>query len=271
VDTGPLLEREVAARAGLGWVGKNTNLLNKEWGSWFFLGEVLTSLELDYDQPATAHCGTCTRCLTACPTGAFIAPYVLDARRCISYLTIELKGPIPRDLRPLIGNLIFGCDICQDVCPWNIKHARPTGVPKVPKVPKVPEARDHGSRITDHGSPPEPAFQPRPGLDAPELIPLLKLTPEEFNEKFRSSPIRRAGRRGLRRNVAVALGNSGDPAAIPTLCEALHDPDPLIRGHAAWALGRLGGKEARLALEEALEVEEDEWVREEIEEALRGH
>jgi|YNPNPStandDraft_1061719.scaffolds.fasta_scaffold39537_2 epoxyqueuosine reductase len=236
VDTGPLLEREWAARAGLGWVGKNTNLLNKRWGSWFFLGEILTSLELDYDVPTSAHCGTCTRCLQACPTGALVAPYVLDARRCISYLTIELRGPIPRDLRPGMGNWIFGCDLCQEVCPWNRRHARPTG---------------------------EPAFRPRPGLEAPALLPLFHLTPEEFEVQFAGSPLRRAGRRGLRRNIAVALGNSGDPEAIPALRRALRDPEPLIRGHAAWALGRFAGA-GKVALQEALAGEEDPWVREEI-------
>lgn len=240
VDTGPLLEREWAARAGLGWIGKNTNLLNKQWGSWFFLGEILTSLELDYDRPASAHCGACTRCLEACPTQALVAPYVLDARRCISYLTIELKGPIPRELRPLLGNWIFGCDLCQEVCPWNCKHARPT---------------------------PEPAFQPRPGLSVPALIPLLRLTPAEFVAMFSNSPLRRAQRRGFLRNVAVALGNSGDPGAIPALHQALRDPEPLIRGHAAWALGRLGG--AASALQKALKAEEEEWVREEIALALQ--
>jgi len=241
VDTGPLLEREIAARAGLGWFGKNTHLLNQRWGSWFFLGEVLTSLELAYDEPVSAHCGSCTRCLAACPTGALVAPYVLDARRCISYLTMELKGPIPRELRPRMGNRIFGCDVCQEVCPWNRKHARPTA---------------------------EPAFQPRAGLAAPELIPWLRLTPEGFQERFRGSPIRRAKRRGLLRNVCVALGNSGDPAAVPALTDALRDPEPLVRGHAAWALGQLGGEGTRQALAQALAVEREPWVRTEIRAAL---
>jgi epoxyqueuosine reductase len=242
VDTGPLLERDLAQRAGLGWFGKNTNLLHRRLGSYFFLGALLVGLELAPDVPATAHCGTCRRCLDACPTGAFVAPYVLDARRCISYLTIELKGPIPRDLRPLIGNWIYGCDICQEVCPWNRK-APPTE---------------------------EPAFGPRDGLQAPELIPLLRLTEAEFRERFRGSPIKRAKRRGLLRNVAVALGNARDPAAIPALREALRDAEPLVRGHAAWALGRLGGPEANAALQAAAREEEDPYARDEIEAALKA-
>jgi epoxyqueuosine reductase len=236
VDTGPLLERDLAQRAGLGWWGKNTNLLHRDLGSYFFLGALLLGLELEPDTPTTAHCGTCRRCLVACPTNAFVAPYVLDARRCISYLTIELKGPIPRELRPLMGTWIYGCDICQEVCPWNRK-----------------------APATD-----EPAFQPRGDLAAPELIPLLRITDEEFRERFRGSPIKRTKRRGLLRNVAVALGNIGDPAAVPALREALSDPEPLVRGHAAWALGRLGSPEARAALEAAISKETDAYVRSEL-------
>jgi epoxyqueuosine reductase len=242
VDAGPLLERDLAARAGLGWFGKNTMLLHRTLGSYFFLGALLLALDLDPDAPTTAHCGSCTRCLTGCPTGAFVAPYVLDARRCLSYLTIELKGSIPRELRPLIGDWIFGCDICQEVCPWNRKA--PAGV--------------------------EPALRSRGGLDAPELIPLLAMTDEEFRVRFKGHPIKRAKRRGLLRNVAVALGNSGDGRAIPALAAALRDYEPLVRGHAAWALGELAGEEARRALAAALETETDEWVREEIRFALRN-
>ncbi len=236
VDTGPILERELAWRAGLGWPGKNTNLINRHVGSWLFLSAILLDRVLAYDEPATAHCGTCTRCLVACPTGAFVAPGVLDARRCISYLTIELRGAIPRELRPLMGTHIFGCDICQAVCPWNRR------------APVSSES----------------AFQPRAGFAAPELIPLLSLSEEEFREQFRGSPIRRAKRRGFLRNVAVALGNLQDPRAIPPLARALCDPEPLIRGHAAWALGHIGGLSARRYLHAALATECEAGVRQEI-------
>jgi epoxyqueuosine reductase len=236
VDTGPILERELAWRAGLGWPGKHTNLINRRLGSWLFLGAVLLDRELVYDVPAAAHCGTCTRCLVACPTGALVAPGVLDARRCISYLTIELRGPIPRELRPLLGTHIFGCDICQAVCPWNRK------------APETSEA----------------AFWPRAGYAAPELLPLLGLSEAEFRQRFRGSPIWRAKRRGFLRNVAVALGNLRDPRAIPALQQALHDAEPLIRGHAAWALGRIGGPRARQALQAALAAEGAPEVRQEI-------
>lgn len=241
VDTGPLLERDLARRAGLGWFGKNTMLIHPRQGSYFFLGALLLDLPLAPDEPFTReHCGTCTRCLDACPTGAFVAPHVLDARRCISYLTIELRGPIPRELRPLMGDWIFGCDICQEVCPWNRK-----------------------APLSD-----EPAFRPRSGFSTPELIPLLSLTQEEFSARFKASPIKRAKRRGLLRNVAVALGNAGDRAAVPALAAALHDPEPLVRGHAAWALGRLGGSDAVAALVKAGAEEGDPEVMEEITLAL---
>jgi epoxyqueuosine reductase len=240
VDTGPILERELAWRAGLGWPGKHTNLINRRLGSWLFLGAILLDRELVYDAPATAHCGTCTRCLVACPTGALVAPGVLDARRCISYLTIELRGAIPHTLRPLMGTHIFGCDICQAVCPWNRQ---------------APESA-------------ELAFWPRAGYAAPELLPLLSLSEAEFQGRFRSSPIRRAKRRGFLRNVAVALGNLRDPRAIPALQHALGDSEPLIRGHAAWALGRIGGLVARQALHTALVAERTPDVRQEIVGAL---
>ncbi|HIE51964.1 MAG TPA: tRNA epoxyqueuosine(34) reductase QueG [Armatimonadetes bacterium] len=242
VDTGPLLEREWAVRAGLGWFGKNTQVLNQQWGSWFFLGEVLTSLELTPDGPMAAHCGTCTRCLSACPTGALRAPYLLDARRCISYLTIELKGPIPRNLRSQLGNWIFGCDECQEVCPWNQRRAR------------FPAAS---------------TFHPRPDLARPDLLELLNLTPAEFNRRFRDSPLRRTKRRGLLRNLCVALGNSGDRRAVPALIRALGDAEPLVRAHAAWALGQLGGSEALTALRRARRGEADPLVREEIAQATK--
>jgi epoxyqueuosine reductase len=240
IDTGPILERELAWRAGLGWPGKNTNLINRRQGSWLFLGAILLDRELVYDTPASAHCGTCTRCLVACPTGALVAPGVLDARRCIAYLTIELRGPIPPELRPLMGTHIFGCDICQAVCPWNRQ------------APVSSEA----------------AFLPRAGYAAPELIPLLRLSEEGFRLRFRGSPIRRAKRRGFLRNVAVALGNLRDPRAIPALQAALGDPEPLIRSHAAWALGRIGGRGVRQALDEALKTERKTEVRAEISAAV---
>ena len=243
VDTGPLLERELAARAGLGFVGRNTNLIHPRLGSWLFLGEVLLSTEV----PGTARpaaegtCGQCTRCLEACPTAAFPQPYVLDARRCISYLTIELKGPIPRPFRAALGNRIFGCDICQEVCPWNRQFAQPTA---------------------------EPEFQPGKDGMAPSLLELMALDETAFQRRFQGSPIKRAKRRGLLRNVAVALGNWGDPAAVPVLSQALSDAEPLIRGHAAWALGRIGSRQARGALEQRCAVEDDAWVREELDLAL---
>ncbi len=242
VDTGPVLERPVGVMAGLGFQGKNTLLIHPRQGSWFFLGEILVDVELEYDQPPEkGGCGGCTRCLQACPTNAFVGPHVLDARRCISYLTIELKGPIPRELRPLMGNHIYGCDVCQEVCPWNVRWGQFTS---------------------------EPAFAPRPGNVAPELLDLIALNDEGFRDRFRKSPIKRTKRRGLLRNVAVALGNWGDPRAVPALIKALGDHEPLIRGHAAWALGRIGGQDAERGLNERRAVEEDAWVCEEIDLAL---
>jgi epoxyqueuosine reductase len=241
VDYGPVMERDHAQSAGLGWIGKNTMLLNTALGSFFFLGEILTDAQLAPDpafQPD--HCGSCERCIWACPTGAIAGPRAVDARLCISYLTIELRGPIPVELRPLIGNRVFGCDICQDVCPWN-KDAPQTG---------------------------EPRFQPRPESTGPQLIELMSLSEETFAERYRDTPIARARRRGFLRNVAVALGNWGDVAAVPALRRALDDSDPLIRGHAAWALGRTGSGPARRALERRLADEDDGWVRTEIEMAL---
>ncbi len=240
VDSGPVLEREIAGVAGIGWIGKNTHLISPKRGSWFFLGELFLSVELAYDRPIRDRCGKCALCLKACPTGAFVGPYVLDARRCISYLTIELKGAIPRHLRPLMGNHIFGCDICQEVCPYNVK-AKPTG---------------------------EDAFHPREGLYAPELIALLSLSEEEFRRRFRGSPILRAKRRGFLRNVAVALGNLKSREAVPALIQALQDEEPLVRRHVAWALGQIPSAEALEALRKRLEVEADVEVREEIEEAI---
>jgi epoxyqueuosine reductase len=240
VDGGPVLERDFAGVAGLGWIGKNTQLISPKKGSWFFLGELFVDLPLTYDRPLRDRCGKCDLCLKACPTGAFVGPYVLDARRCISYLTIELKGFIPRHLRPLIGDHIFGCDICQEVCPYNVKAEATT----------------------------DQAFQPKTGLHAPQLIPLLSLDQKAFRIRFHGSPILRAKRRGLLRNVAVALGNIQSPEALPALIGALDDDEALVRGHVAWALGRIGGAQAAAALQRRLVTEQDGDVIGEIKEAL---
>ena len=240
VDTGPVLEREFAVRAGLGWFGKHTNLIHKRVGSWLLIGEILLDIELDLDRPASDHCGTCTLCIEACPTDAIVEPYVVDSRRCISYHTIELKGAIPPEYRAAMGDRVFGCDDCQDVCPWNRR---------------APE--------TGHS-----AFVSRPWNEKPDLIEMLGLTPEEFRTRFRGSPVKRTKRRGLLRNAAVALGNTKDPGAIPALADALGDDEPLVRGHAAWALGNVGGDQAFAALEEARQTEEDPGVIEEIDRAL---
>ncbi|MGH7427187.1 MAG: tRNA epoxyqueuosine(34) reductase QueG [Candidatus Methylomirabilaceae bacterium] len=240
VDTGPVLERDFAGRAGIGWIGKNTHLISPKRGSWFFLGELFLSLELPSDRSIRDRCGSCDLCLKACPTNAFIAPYQLDARRCISYLTIEVKGSMPVEMRPLVGDHILGCDICQEVCPYNV-----------------------GARPTE-----EAAFQPRDGLHAPELIPLLRLTEEEFRARFKGSAIRRPKRRGFVRNVAVALGNLRSAEAVPALVGALSDDDALVRGHAAWALGRIGTTEARAALRRAVGRETDADAKAEMEQGL---
>ncbi len=242
-DTGPILERDLAERAGLGWIGKNTCLIHPQMGSYFLLAEILLGLDLEPDRPFTMdHCGSCTRCIDACPTDCILPDRTIDARRCISYLTIELKGPIPPDLREGLGNWIFGCDICQEVCPWNEKFAVPEG---------------------------DADFAPRPGLPEPALLEEIDLSPTEFNRKFKGSPIKRPKRRGYLRNVAVALGNSQDPQAVPALARALHtDREPLVRGHAAWALGKILLPAARRVLEEALGREADRYVRQEIEAAL---
>lgn len=237
VDTARIVDRAVAQRAGLGWYGKNTNLLNREHGSWILLGELLLDVELPPDEPVKTHCGSCSRCLPSCPTGALIAPGVLDNNRCISYLTIELKGPIPREMRPLMGDWVFGCDICQDVCPVNRK-ATPGN---------------------------HPEFASHQGIGAsPPLIELLDMPESEFKARYRHSPVKRTKWAGLRRNAAVALGNISDPATVPALIRALNSEPELVRGHAAWALGRIGGDDAAAALRARLETETDEWVIEEI-------
>lgn len=244
-DTGPLLERDLAQRAGLGWIGKNTCLINPQAGSYFLLAELLLDLPLEVDRPIeTDHCGSCTRCLEACPTACILPDRTLDARRCLSYLTIELKGPIPPELRPQMGDWVFGCDVCQQVCPWNQRFAPGAG---------------------------DPAFAPRPQVPAPDLVQELALTPEDFNRKFKGSPVKRAKRRGYLRNVAVALGNARDERALPALARALqNDPEPLVRAHAAWALGRYPGQAARAALQGALAGEPELEVRQAVREALAG-
>lgn len=216
VDTGPVMEKPWAERAGLGWQGKHTNLIDPKHGSWFFVGEIITTAVChpSLSEGSKASCGTCARCIDVCPTRAITAPYQVDARLCISYLTIEHKGSIPEELRPLLGNHIYGCDLCQEVCPWN-RFATST---------------------------PEAAFQPRQGNLNPELIPLLYMTDDEFRVRFKNSPIKRIKRARFLRNVAVALGNSKDPTAIPALQHACQDPDPLIREHAEWALCQICDK-----------------------------
>lgn len=224
VDTGPILERDLARKAGLGWFGKNTNLINPKLGSFFFLGLLLVDLELMPDEPFEAdRCGSCTRCIEACPTQAITAPRELDATRCISYLTIELKGAIPEGLRAPIGELLYGCDICQDVCPWNVRFAR-----------ELPDDSAYAARATISGKDPR-AF-------AREL---LGMTPQDFGRAFRNSPMKRAKLRGLKRNAAVVLGNVGKPDDVDVLEHALENAEPLVREHAAWALRqltRLGGQ-----------------------------
>jgi epoxyqueuosine reductase len=272
VDTGRMVDRAVARRAGLGWYGKNTNILTREWGSWLFLAEIVTNLPLEPDQPLKANCGQCELCLHACPTGALPRPYELDNTRCISFLTIELRGSIPVELRPLMGNLVFGCDICQEVCPVNQVAERRLGIRRARPKGQFIAQQTITRNTTAHKQVPfreHAEFQARPGTgSSPELIPLLSLTEEQFRERFKGSPIKRAKRRGLLRNVCVALGNSGDKRAIPALIGALHDYEPLVRGHAAWALGRLGGEQAQEALHTALEQEEEREVQQEIRYAL---
>jgi len=237
VDTAPLMERDLAQLAGLGWIGKNTLLINRRRGSWFFLAALLTDAELEYDLPhATDHCGTCRACLDACPTGAFVDAYVLDARRCISYLTIELREPIPRELRAGLGDWLFGCDVCQEVCPWN--HRAPT---------------------TD-----DTELKPLEGLTNLELIELLALDEAGFRARFRHTPMWRPKRRGLLRNAAIVLGNQRPPEGLPALIQGLNDEEPLVRGACAWALGCYDLSSANEALAERLVRETDQYVRDEI-------
>lgn len=242
VDTGPVLEKGWAHRAGVGWIGKHSNILTRDRGSWLFLGELIIDAEVEPDAPALDFCGTCTRCIDACPTAAIVAPAVVDSRRCISYLTIEHRGPIARELRAPMGDWIFGCDICQDVCPWN-KFAHPAS---------------------------DRTFAPRTGNLAPRLAELALLGPESFAERFRGSNVRRSRFAGFLRNVMIVLGNSGVPEAFAALRAGLHHPEPLVRGHAAWGLGRRKERGVRAELSRRAALERDPMVLAEIELALDG-
>ena len=243
VDTGPFLERAWAESAGLGFVGKHAHVIHKTSGNWAMLGELLLDIELEPDAPSERRCGTCSRCMSACPTGAIPAPYQVDARRCISYLTIELEDTIPRELRPLIGGRVFGCDDCLDACPWN----------RFAVAAESDEVRARADL-----------------LETP-LVDWLRLDREAFELRFNGLAVLRAGRDGFLRNVCVALGNAGDAQSVPALTHALlRDTAPLVRGHAAWALGAIGGLEAQAALARALEDEPDAACRDEIQQALEA-
>jgi epoxyqueuosine reductase len=242
VDTGPLLERELAQRAGLGWIGKNTCLINPQMGSYILLGEVLLGLDLEPDPPlATDHCGTCTRCVEACPTDCILPDRTIDARRCISYLTIELRGQVPIDLRDSTGDWVFGCDVCQQVCPWNLRFARATS---------------------------DTAFQTRPFIARATLQSLLRLDRDTYVEGLRRSPLKRAKLAGLKRNAALAAGNRGTPELVPALIDALDDSEPDVRKSAAWALGRIGGAAAEHALADRLDTEGHPGVKDAFRSAL---
>ena len=237
VDDGPMNDRAAARRSGVGWVGKNTNILTPSHGSWVLLGQVITNLPLPSDLPLKKSCGNCVRCIDDCPTGAIVAPYVIDNKRCISYLTIELKGLIPRDLRPLMGDWIFGCDICQDVCPVNLK-ALPGHLEE---------------------------FKQRNGFSTPDLVPILEMDQMTFSDRYKNSPIKRTKLVGLQRNACIALGNNGDEKAILPLSKVLcSSEESLVRLHAAWAIGRIGGREAATVLERARDSERDNGVLDEI-------
>ncbi|WP_034852135.1 tRNA epoxyqueuosine(34) reductase QueG [Inquilinus limosus] len=242
VDTAPVMEKPLAMRAGIGWQGKHTNLVSRDWGSWLFLGEIYLALELPPDTPERDRCGSCHACLDICPTAAFPAPYRLDARRCISYLTIEHKGPIPRELRPLIGNRIYGCDDCLAVCPWN--------------------------KFAAAGR--EAALAPRPGLTGPALASLLGFDDAGFRAAFSGSPIKRIGRDRFLRNVLVAIGNSGDAGLAPAVESLLDDASPLVRGAAVWALGRLLGPDGLRRLAAVRAEDPEAQVREEWQAGLQA-
>ena len=239
VDDGPMLDRAAAQRAGVGWFGKNTNILTSSHGSWVFLGQIVTDLKLKPNLPLRKNCGSCTLCLQACPTGALPAPYVIDNEKCISHQTIENRGDIPPEIRPLMSDWVFGCDICQDICPVNVKALYTR----------------------------EQAFRKK-RFTTLQLLEMLDMTDDEFRQRFSNSPLKRAKLAGLKRNACVALGNSHDTSAIPALSRVLLEDIPLVRRHAAWALGRLGGPDARTALHSALSSESDEATRREIKDAL---
>ena len=243
VDTAPLLEREFAQLAGLGWIGKNTLLLNKQWGSYFFLAALLTDLDLAVDAPTTsAHCGTCTACLDACPTKAFVAPYVLDARKCISYLSIEHRGVVDPSLAKQFDHWAFGCDVCQEVCPWNRK-----------------------ARVGN-----EPSFAPTDGLDTLDIVATLLIDEPEFRRRYRKTPLWRSKRRGIVRNAALLAGTHRLRSAYAPLCQLLHDEEPILRAAAAWAIGRIQMNDWRGRLQTQLEREDDPIVKREITRALNG-
>ena len=241
VDTGPVLEKVYSKYSGIGWIGKNTCLINQGAGSWLFLGEIITDMELEYDSEAPDRCGTCTRCIDACPTDAIVRPYVLDATKCISYLTIELKETIPKELREGMENNIYGCDICQDVCPWN-KEADVTG---------------------------NREFQPRDGLFSPQLSKIAGLSPGEFSKLFKGSPIKRTKRRGLIRNALIAIGNSGSAEFIDQVKTALTDEEPLVRAAAVWAYWKIAADDSIEELSLMLESEPDSIVVQELIDILR--
>ena len=247
-DTAPVLEHALAEAAGLGWQGKHSLTIHRELGSWFLLAEIFTTAELEPDEAAENHCGTCTACIDICPTRAIVAPYVVDARLCISYLTIEYSSFIPGELRELMGNRIYGCDDCQLVCPWNSHAVSPD------------------SKIDD-------LLKPRGENHLPDLARLLRLDDEGFRQHFRKSPVKRTKRGGLLRNVCIAMGNSGNAGFIPDLMAVLADQEPLIRGHAAWALARLSEQQNRTeiiaALESLYEREKEQDVSEEVEFAIQ--
>jgi epoxyqueuosine reductase len=241
-DTGPILERELAQRAGLGWIGKNTCLIDPQRGSYLLLAEMLLDLPLAPDAPFLEdRCGTCTRCLDACPTECILPDRTIDAARCISYLTIEVKGSINPDLREATGDWLFGCDVCQEVCPWNLRFAPTSG---------------------------DPAFARRPFLDPPDLTRFLSLEEAEYKTELSHSPLKRAHRHGLVRNAAVVAGNLGQAEDVPALATLLDDEDSVVRAHAAWALGKIGGAGAQAALESRLTLEEDNEVASELQAAL---
>ena len=240
-DTGPMSDSAVAQRAGVGWFGKNTNILTDK-GSWVVLAQIITNLKLEESSISKKNCGSCTMCIDACPTNAIIGPGILDNNKCISYLTIEHKGPIPRELRPQMGNWIFGCDICQDVCPVNRKQSLGNAYNNF--------SQEDNERVS------------------PNLISLLKMSELDFRKQFAKSPVLRAKIDGLKRNVCVALGNIKDPSTVKDLSEALVSEAPLVRGHAAWALGQIKTNSAVKALKLRSKMEKDVWVLEEIKVAL---